>query len=94
MQLDNVVLSDRTAWYSEESVAELQTKAALEVAHAFPGEIPNHMLNRRTTYPEKRDFLYWSFPTTVIPVLRFGNAEEICRAANCLLGAGFQSTKE
>src|SRR5215469_4656683 len=35
--LDNVVLSDHTAWYSEESVAELQTKAAEEVARAFQG---------------------------------------------------------
>jgi 2-keto-3-deoxy-6-phosphogluconate aldolase len=35
--------------------------------------------------------LYWSFPATVIPVLRSGNAEEMCRAADCLLEAGFSS---
>ncbi|MCL4801188.1 MAG: C-terminal binding protein [Burkholderiales bacterium] len=44
--LDNVVLSDHTGWYSEESVAELQTKAAEEVARVFRGEPPRHWLNR------------------------------------------------
>jgi len=47
--LDNVVLSDHTAWYSEESVVELQTKAAEEVARVFRGEIPAHWVNRWTT---------------------------------------------
>ena len=46
--LDNVVLSDHTAWYSEESVAELQTKAAEEVARAFQGEPPKNWVNRWT----------------------------------------------
>jgi D-3-phosphoglycerate dehydrogenase len=46
--LDNVVLSDHTAWYSEESVAELQTKAAEEVAKVFQGESPKHWVNRWT----------------------------------------------
>ena len=49
LQLDNVVLSDHTAWYSEESVAELQTKASLKVAHVFRGEMPKHWLNCWTT---------------------------------------------
>ncbi len=44
--LDNVVLSDHTGWYSEESVRELQTKAAEEVARVFRGEAPRHWLNR------------------------------------------------
>jgi D-3-phosphoglycerate dehydrogenase len=44
--LDNVVVSDHTGWYSEESVAELQTKAAEEVARVFRGEAPRHWLNR------------------------------------------------
>src|SRR5208282_4757847 len=44
--LDNVVLSDHTAWYSEESVAELQTKAAEEVARVLRGEPPKHWVNR------------------------------------------------
>jgi phosphoglycerate dehydrogenase-like enzyme len=44
--LDNVVLSDHTAWYSEETVAELQTKAAEEVARVLRGEPPKHWVNR------------------------------------------------
>lgn len=43
--LDNAVLSDHTGWYSEESVQELQTKAAEEVARVFRGEAPRHWLN-------------------------------------------------
>jgi len=46
--LDNVVLSDHTAWYSEESAAELQTKAAEEVARVLQGEPPRHWVNRWT----------------------------------------------
>ncbi|HSD40782.1 MAG TPA: C-terminal binding protein [Burkholderiales bacterium] len=44
--LDNAVLSDHNGWYSEESVAELQTKAAEEVARVFGGKPPKHWLNR------------------------------------------------
>jgi D-3-phosphoglycerate dehydrogenase len=46
--LDNVVLSDHTGWYSEESVNELQTKAAQEIARVFGGEPPLHWLNHWT----------------------------------------------
>jgi D-3-phosphoglycerate dehydrogenase len=46
--LDNVVLSDHTAWYSEESIADLQTKAAEEVARVLQGEPPKHWVNRWT----------------------------------------------
>lgn len=46
--LDNVVLSDHTAWYSEESIADLQTKAAEEVARVLQGEPPRHWVNRWT----------------------------------------------
>lgn len=42
----NTVLSDHTAWYSEDSVAELQTKAAREVARVFSGEAPLNWVNR------------------------------------------------
>jgi D-3-phosphoglycerate dehydrogenase len=44
--LDNAVLSDHTGWYSEESVEELQTKAAEEIARVFRGEAPRNWLNR------------------------------------------------
>jgi D-3-phosphoglycerate dehydrogenase len=43
--LDNVVLSDHTGWYSEESVEELQTKAAEEMARILRGESPRHWVN-------------------------------------------------
>ena len=43
--LANAVLSDHTAWYSEESVTELQTKAAEEVVRVFRGEQPKHWVN-------------------------------------------------
>jgi D-3-phosphoglycerate dehydrogenase len=46
--LDNVVVSDHTAWYSEESVADLQTKAAEEIARVFQDEPPKHWVNRWT----------------------------------------------
>jgi D-3-phosphoglycerate dehydrogenase / 2-oxoglutarate reductase len=44
-ELDNVVLSDHTAWYSEASVRELQTRAAQEVARVFAGERPGSWVN-------------------------------------------------
>jgi D-3-phosphoglycerate dehydrogenase len=43
--LANAVLSDHTAWYSEESVTELQTKAAEEVVRVLRGEQPKHWVN-------------------------------------------------
>ena len=44
--LDNVVLTDHTAWYSEESLAELQQRAAEEVARVLQGMRPVAWLNR------------------------------------------------
>jgi D-3-phosphoglycerate dehydrogenase len=44
--LDNVVLSDHTGWYSEESVTELQTQAAQELARVLGGNQPLNWLNR------------------------------------------------
>jgi D-3-phosphoglycerate dehydrogenase len=46
IRLENVVLSDHTAWYSEESVEELQSKAAMEVLRVLKGERPLHWVNR------------------------------------------------
>jgi D-3-phosphoglycerate dehydrogenase len=42
----NVALTDHMAWYSEQSVAELQTKAAQEVARVFAGGVPKNWVNR------------------------------------------------
>ena len=44
--LDNVVLTDHTAWYSEESLQELQRRAAEEVARVLRGMPPVAWLNR------------------------------------------------
>lgn len=46
LALDNVVLSDHTAWYSESSVRELQTRAAQEIARVFAGRPPDSWVNR------------------------------------------------
>ena len=46
IRLDNVVLSDHSAWYSEESIHELQTKAAEEVLRVLKGEKPRYWVNR------------------------------------------------
>jgi len=46
LKLPSVVLSDHTAWYSAESVAELQRKAAEEVVRILSGKPPVHWVNR------------------------------------------------
>jgi len=46
MALNNAVLSDHAAWYSDASVAELQTKAAEQIALVFRGERPTAWVNR------------------------------------------------
>lgn len=45
-QCANAVLTDHTAWYSEQSVAELQRKAAEEAARVLSGQAPLNWLNR------------------------------------------------
>ena len=45
-ELRNAVLSDHCGWYSEESVQDLQRKAAEEVARVFRGQAPLNWLNR------------------------------------------------
>ena len=52
-RLANVVLSDHTGWYSEESVTELQRKAAEEVARILSGEEPLNWINRWPRDPER-----------------------------------------
>ena len=44
-RLDNVILSDHTGWYSEESVAELKTKAAQNVLEVLKGGKPTYPVN-------------------------------------------------
>ncbi|CAN7572574.1 C-terminal binding protein [Rhizobium sp. LjRoot30] len=49
--LPNVVVSDHTGWYSEESVRDLRRKAAEEVARVFSGEEPRNWVNRWERQP-------------------------------------------
>lgn len=44
--LDNVVLTNHVGWYNEESIENLQRKAAEEVARVLKGELPKHWVNR------------------------------------------------
>jgi D-3-phosphoglycerate dehydrogenase len=44
--LDNAVLTNHIGWYSEESMRDLQRKAAEEAARVLRGEAPLHWLNR------------------------------------------------
>lgn len=41
----DVVLTPHTAWYSEEALTELQTKAAEDIAHVLRGEMPRYPIN-------------------------------------------------
>lgn len=52
-QLRNVVLSDHTGWYSEESVRDLQRGAAQEVARILRGEPPKHWVNRPPVHEQE-----------------------------------------
>ena len=45
LKLDNIILSDHTAWYSAESVKELKTKAAMNVLAVLEGGKPNYPVN-------------------------------------------------
>lgn len=43
--LDNVILTDHAGWYSEDSIIELQTRAAKAVAAVLSGERPESVVN-------------------------------------------------
>ncbi len=44
--LDNVAVTNHIGWYSEESMREVQRKAAEEAVRVLQGEPPRHWLNR------------------------------------------------
>ncbi|ARQ13792.1 D-2-hydroxyacid dehydrogenase protein (plasmid) [Rhizobium etli] len=46
LSLQNVVVSDHTGWYSEESVRDLRRKASEEIARIFNDEKPLNWVNR------------------------------------------------
>lgn len=43
--LPNVVVTDHTGWYSEESVRDLRRKASEEIARVFAGSLPRNWVN-------------------------------------------------
>ncbi len=45
--LDNVVITPHAAWYSEESLVELQTKAVQEVVRVLKGKRPHNLVNKK-----------------------------------------------
>ncbi|MBA7622264.1 Glyoxylate/hydroxypyruvate reductase B [subsurface metagenome] len=45
-ELDNVVLSDHTGYYSEESLVELKTKAARNIIEVLQGGKPIYPVNQ------------------------------------------------
>ncbi len=45
LKMDNVIITPHIAWYSEEAQAELQTRAAQNVASVLKGGTPAHCLN-------------------------------------------------
>ncbi len=44
-KMDNVTLTDHAAWYSEESIVELKTKAARNVLEVLTGKPPSYRVN-------------------------------------------------
>jgi D-3-phosphoglycerate dehydrogenase len=53
-RLDNVILSDHTGYYSEESLVELKTKAARNVAEVLRGGRPLYPLNEPESEQERQ----------------------------------------
>lgn len=43
--LDNIIMSDHAGWYSEESIVELKTKAALNILEVLKGDAPLYPVN-------------------------------------------------
>ena len=52
LELENVIITSHAAWYSEESIAQLQESAAKEVARVLKGEWPLSVVN-----PELKEVL-------------------------------------
>lgn len=46
LKMDNVIITPHVAWYSEESEAELRTKAAQGVADVLLGYWPKYLVNK------------------------------------------------
>mgnify|MGYP001495455439 CR=1 FL=1 len=46
LQLDNILVTPHTAFFSQESTLELEQRAASEVVHVYQGRMPNNLFNR------------------------------------------------
>ena len=46
LQLDNVIVTPHTAFFSQEAVLELEERAAGEVARVFEGKMPDNVVNK------------------------------------------------
>jgi D-3-phosphoglycerate dehydrogenase len=55
LSLDNVILTDHSAYYSRESVSTLKTRAAMNVREVLEGRIPKFAVNRPVTRKTGRD---------------------------------------
>ena len=45
IQLDNVIVTPHTAFFSQEAVLELEERAAAEVVRVFQGRMPDNLVN-------------------------------------------------
>ncbi|MDR1108584.1 MAG: C-terminal binding protein [Spirochaetaceae bacterium] len=55
LSLDNVILTDHSAYYSRESVSALKTRAAMNVREVLEGRIPKFAVNRPETRNTRRE---------------------------------------
>ena len=46
LQLDNVIVTPHTAFFSQEAVLELEQRAAQEVVRALAGQMPENLINK------------------------------------------------
>jgi len=46
LSLDNLLVTPHAAFYSEDAMAEVRTRAAQQVVKVFKGELPDHIVNR------------------------------------------------
>jgi D-3-phosphoglycerate dehydrogenase len=52
--LDNVLLTPHSAWYSEESRAEMRRRAVGQVVSVLKGELPYSLVNREVLQKDQR----------------------------------------
>ena len=47
LQLDNVIATPHTAWYSEEALVEIRQKTALNIVDVMEGKEPRYFVNKK-----------------------------------------------